>query len=465
MYPTSVETSIHSTIEHDITIKFAQSDIIDQSPRQQLHKLHIGVPFYDIKPPPGIPKMALDHIRLAMSISPAAQQTHRHRTLKQIGHNSGSQVFHPRERCSIGFRSYLRVNGDYKIPKYPADYVVTSCDKHDTDCGDLRPEKIAVSHQTCSHCQSVSPGSKLILQRSPNVFADEIGELLDAAVRHAISSSPKRLSKGIRVVSHESFTPLADLAPSLWVPGHQRALSSRSIFVPTISHALASIGRSSTRGRGTILGLKLMELSNRAVSSVTGCEQSLATRENEKDHRTIHNGLSVKIWRSMQCQLIDHDASNRLLPLFQLSSAYQSSDGQLTTKAGLELQSNTIDQSQWVGPMDELPFDDNDFLLDACDYDTDSGDVILDSIENEYPRLSDLFDSGCNSSGASAQNNRAESDMVETDATLLLSSDDLPKMRYVANVLDGDIESFPNHMDWDLSSDALRSDGDDILHT
>lgn len=72
-------------------------------------------------------------------------------------------------------------------------------------------------------------------------------DILDAGIRNAITANTTRSVKGVRLAGSESFKNLADIAPSIWSPGYRAAMSSRSLLLPTISHALSRAGIGNTK--------------------------------------------------------------------------------------------------------------------------------------------------------------------------------------------------------------------------
>ncbi|OQN99052.1 hypothetical protein B0A48_14913 [Cryoendolithus antarcticus] len=88
------------------------------------------------------------------------------------------------------------------------------------------------------------PSSQEDTSRSQSCGMSEVKlSLLQFALRTAISGPPSRNSADVSISSISGLRPLASLAPALWSPGHLMHVTSRTVFLPTISHAMANVSR------------------------------------------------------------------------------------------------------------------------------------------------------------------------------------------------------------------------------
>ena len=129
--------------------------------------------------------------------------------------------------------------------------------------------------------------------------------LIDAAIRLAITSSPKRLDKRFQMSSSESLHRLSDIAPALWSPGYLPALSDRAVFLPTICHAMANVG--GERAKSASLMAKMTEIGRQ--TTMQGSMSGAA-------HIELQSNVAVPLWRMLQASMHNPETARRLKPLF-----------------------------------------------------------------------------------------------------------------------------------------------------
>jgi hypothetical protein len=134
--------------------------------------------------------------------------------------------------------------------------------------------------------------------------------ILLAAVRFAITKNPIKLAKGIRIVSSKSFRHLSEIAPAVWSPGCCRGLASRAVFLPTIDHALGTVGV--TNALSKTLRAKMAEVQRR--SGRGRCPPERLTGGHTGTSVTSP-GTAEQVWRTMQHKLLNSEDANRLRPL------------------------------------------------------------------------------------------------------------------------------------------------------
>ncbi|KAK5127470.1 hypothetical protein LTR85_006809 [Meristemomyces frigidus] len=395
--PTAVEVSSNDASGLNIiTISLSYDDEPQGPVRRRLHKIGADVPFYDLKPPSGVPAHALDVVHLALSISRTSRRK--------------------RGKLDTGAEQNVAAT-DYRTLDSGASAALDWCDEellgteanvlaNESDLDDLL--LASLDDDGSQDAPSTSPGNSdgaedrevdlpaMLRKRSssvsvpqadgePGVGPEHMLQLIDAAVRLAISDTPKRLGKGMRVSYNETFKHLSDMAPSLWSPGYLPAMSDRALFLPTISHALNSIGRKTGNAR---LRSKMAKLSGRAAYA---------------DDHGSQERIGVRLWRLLQVGLYDGDAARRLKPLAISGTAYHS--------LGEENRLNTLDESQQSSQEADIALDDglDDFnseydeldsaelcdeeLLDSLLYGGGNGDIMADTEDhgNELGRLEQLL--------------------------------------------------------------------------
>ncbi|KAK5006338.1 hypothetical protein LTR16_005894, partial [Cryomyces antarcticus] len=146
------------------------------------------------------------------------------------------------------------------------------------------------------------------------VEQEQLVELIDAALRTSITDKPLRTASGIKVNSVESSKKLADVSPALWSPDYLPAMSSRAVFVPTISHALSHSLYG--RAKSTTLREKLQELGRLNGCQLNAREGSLASAaDSVREVDSIHRSVDVSLWQMMQRTLYDANSARRLTSL------------------------------------------------------------------------------------------------------------------------------------------------------
>ena len=320
--PYAVQTSpaSESGAQDTVTVCIRHHESFKQA-KPALHKLGNDVPFHDVRPPPGISTLVLESVHLVLSFSRLGKRKRR-----KLNHSNYDAVT---SDLSIDSSTGLHVpvSDDELLDAGVEDDVQTALERGQDAClvefddwlldeadedillegaerdSEMR-EQMTPSQNECVQ----SPGN---LKRSPNASETpgrrdvELGIedamlLVDVAMRLAICSPPSRIDKGVRVTRQDSFTRLADIAPSLWAPGYLPAVSSRAVFLPTISHALMTVG--GKRCKNPSLHSKLTELARQ--SRTTGLEGDGKT--------SLEQCLSIRLWRVLQQGCYDPVSAARL---------------------------------------------------------------------------------------------------------------------------------------------------------
>jgi len=152
-------------------------------------------------------------------------------------------------------------------------------------------------------CKRSSSTAEALVLNEEKPGLEQIMRLIDAAVRMSITDSPRRIDKAVKVSRQESFVRFVDIAPSLWSPGYSPAVASRAVFLPTISHALASVG--ARRCQNASLASKIAELGR----------QSRVSDSDRQCTKGLEQSLSTAWWRLLQRGCYNPDAAAYLKPL------------------------------------------------------------------------------------------------------------------------------------------------------
>lgn len=369
MTPTAVEAfSDDSSRVDSITVSLTHQDQAHDPDRRRLHKLGADVPFNDVKPPPGVLTHALDTVHLALSIS----RTHRRKRQKVDTIAAYDDV--PTEHRMHNCISAAELDAcDDELPEEEAGDVTSNADfddlllatfdsDHDHDTAitcpvDQHGANTEEARLSTKVRKRASIAGELECEGQADMQPDAVFHLVDAAVRLAISSTPRRLNRDVYVTNSMTFRHLSDLAPSLWSPGYLPAMSDRAVFLPTVSHALSSIGAKSCDGR---LRSKLAKLSR------TGAH---ANSNNAKEN------IAVRLWQLLQLGLYDEKAARRLKPLAIGKTPLSCEDDEDC----LDL----VDSSQQSSRRPETAAEDGFDDLDDCDEFDDFEDLYISDLCEE----------------------------------------------------------------------------------
>ena len=365
--PTTVEaSSVNSSALDLITLSLNHIDQNGYQLRRCLHKLGTGVPFYDVKPPTDIPTRAIEVVHLAMSVS-----RKRKRKRRKVSIRAADAVQVVSSSAPAGSVNAELDWSDEELLEPEVDEhlmggagVLNPDDLDELLLADFEVDQAIFEVGTGTPCGEAlnelsfsSPQSARLLKRSssttePNdedegiISSNAILQLVGPALRLAISDAPKRLAKGVKPCKSKAFTQLANLAPSLWSPSYLSRVSSRAVFLPTISHALANVA-----GKAT---------TSASLRSKVAALSPLTTGLND-DHGSVRKKLSIRLWYLLQAGLYDQEAARRLKPIcFNVASDGASEDEAL----------DILNASQQSEDLQDLELED-DFEADLDNFDGD----------------------------------------------------------------------------------------------
>ena len=268
----------------EVTLTYAN----ETTPRSSnsLHKIDLDVPFFDVKPPPGVLTAVLETVELdiklyagdRLSAEPStgghdiASAPHWHECFDDDADDSGSEMLLEPENYNEG-RSLPR----------------------------LLDSPSTLSEPTLQASISELP------ETMPRTY--QVLNLLDAAIRRAISGSLERLSCGIVMKCNRSFKTLSSIAPSLFRPGHLPAVASRSVFLPTIGRSLAAISSKCSATNA----LKMTKPSQPHCDAGQDVSTEQVVLRDESVSSSEH--WSKILWSTIERGLLDSMPETRLKPL------------------------------------------------------------------------------------------------------------------------------------------------------
>lgn len=331
--PVSYECSAVSKTESTLAITFVNDENRGSRSTRMLHRIDVDVPFYDVRPPDGVQSVELPAVRLCLSISRLQCEyeqrlstclkqesqdptQHNHTVVRRHG-LIDSSWYEPPETDGEALLdgSPLLLGGeDHQEPSFIGSDSESSEDQNlfwaaDEPCVQQPPRIRLRAQDPPAPDYSLHQQGKERIDPAGRIRKVEILQLLDAALRLSICDSPRRLSNLIEVTATESFQRLAELAPTLFSPGYMEAVASRAPFLPTLSHALSSVGMH--HARNADLRVKCAELARRASMSDGDVEKNKPSGPSA----AAQGPFSTRLWQLMQVHFCGAAASKQLRPL------------------------------------------------------------------------------------------------------------------------------------------------------
>ncbi|EMC97579.1 hypothetical protein BAUCODRAFT_575591 [Baudoinia panamericana UAMH 10762] len=246
----SAETVEVSPVDHlgsrTITVTLSHVDTEAAHVRQCPHKLGVGVPHHDIRPPEGILSYQLDSVRLTCHVRDDQVESlppyQREREIDELGlealledDNADCELLDwdnsvvPFHESAAG-SDFDEVRADHLSFDGAVDCLLTRAELSDThDLPDVPTLMKPAKPRNAPNLDRGDGGVGAILL------------LIDSAIRLAIAAKPRGLPKGMSVKRSRGFKCLANVAPAVWLPGYLPAVSRRAHFLPTISHAILGV--------------------------------------------------------------------------------------------------------------------------------------------------------------------------------------------------------------------------------
>ncbi|KAK4496634.1 hypothetical protein PRZ48_012614 [Zasmidium cellare] len=328
-----------NSIRHSSTTAGGASVIVhldrrnERPPKRKLHKLEDGVPHHDREPPPGIEIINLNSVHLSMRFSRTSTRkrrklekslsgytaTHEDLTTKTpLLESNSEQASRQDELKTCGFdpkSSHVTAGATCRRSKTsPVPHTTTSDDDDmlfEADSPSPKPTEAGLNMDSVLRKRSYSTGD---LRQGEETFDtnEDLLDLFDAGLRLAITTHSGRLPKDVRIASNESFKHLADVFPAVWSPGYMSAVSSRAVFLPTVSHALAKI--CGEHAQCSTLRSKFAELQRQRGLSNRGHEGDMPPDE-AASPLSRQASVAMRLWETMQRSLFEKDTTYRLKPI------------------------------------------------------------------------------------------------------------------------------------------------------
>lgn len=267
--------------------------------KAKLHKLALDIPYYDVKPPSGIPVIKVEAICIKILLrKPLA-----HGSLKpnRCADREGGNMKNHREML------FNRINEVQLFSNTKAE--------SGADSG-LRSSKTYLEQE---HSMSVAEGDYAYLTPPPSqetkeesreeltlqpvqetvshVSAETVLSSIETGLKHTMRDLPSRMSRTNIITSNEDFDSLAKIVPALWMPEYHKSMSERAVFLPTVSHAIANVARNSSASLG--LRIKTWQLSNRYPHPGNEVPSEHPPGNNDG----MQQALSVSLWTAISSAL------------------------------------------------------------------------------------------------------------------------------------------------------------------
>jgi hypothetical protein len=208
-----------------------RAEVSDDSQRMQ-HKLGTDVPFNDVRPPPGIPTATLDSVLLDVTIQHGPRSQNESAKTPSMIHTAYSASDEHTSQVPDGGELISFLRNEFQ------DGLQLNSGVCEADIANELPFSVDPDDEEVD-----SLDSEMLLEAddSSSQITDHLLNILDAAIRRAISLSSGPVTKGVSVESDKAFISLSSIAPALFRQHYLPAVASRAIFVPTISKSISAI--------------------------------------------------------------------------------------------------------------------------------------------------------------------------------------------------------------------------------
>ncbi|TKA76792.1 hypothetical protein B0A55_05836, partial [Friedmanniomyces simplex] len=392
---TSVESTASDTTGlHLVTLSLAYCERDAKQQRRCMHKLGVDVPFYDVKPPACVQSCALEVVHLAMNVTlpPKYKRPKFSDDVQSLAYARCSPCTIPVELSNLPSAAEKLVEEDNVHlcdPDSDSDFddILFECYSTAGGAGDCDHLHLATTStvdptpaclaSTAAHLKRSRCPTDLEPVNETQIEANAILELVDAAIRLAISERSKRLGKTIRVRGGKRLKRLRDVAPTIWSPGYLPSIADRAIFLPTISHALRTVASKTSHNKG--LRRKVAKL----------CPPNL------DDPQT---SLSAHLWRMLQEGEYASKPARRLKPLFTgtKTAMEDDTDGLATLAPSQGGDEQFVEYEDEFSDFEEGRLNENDMyddeLLDSMLGEEYDGDGVDDDSWTPPDVEADMFD-------------------------------------------------------------------------
>ncbi|KAI7500080.1 hypothetical protein KC367_g3935 [Hortaea werneckii] len=271
------------------------------------HKLATENPRNDMKPPKGMHSYALEAVQVSMHVErkPSRKRRRKGTVLERTRSNTFERRLESAVDAFGSDEELLQAEADDALLPYHASFAT---DENDNSQEMIRKNSKYTLFDEDWATASVPPVPEKCTgdvrrlnawgaseQDAIDNQADEALRLFDVALRATITEQPRRFGHGVKMKNAHKLKRLADIAPSTWAPGFSSDISSRAVFIPTISHALANVA---SHG-----------------NSVHGTETLYAGDGEGSTISQPRDRLEMNLWDLMRRAMYDEDSAQHLKPL------------------------------------------------------------------------------------------------------------------------------------------------------
>ncbi|KAI7311720.1 hypothetical protein KC315_g12229 [Hortaea werneckii] len=271
------------------------------------HKLATENPRNDMKPPKGMHSYALEAVQVSMHVErkPSRKRRRKGAVLERTRSNTFERRLESAVDAFGSDEELLQAEADDALLPYHASFAT---DENDNSQEMIRKNSKYTLFDEDWATASVPPVPEKCTgdvrrlnawgaseQDAIDNQADEALRLFDVALRATITEQPRRFGHGVKMKNAHKLKRLADIAPSTWAPGFSSDISSRAVFIPTISHALANVASHGNSVHGT--------------ETLHAGDGEGSTISQPRDR------LEMNLWDLMRRAMYDEDSAQHLKPL------------------------------------------------------------------------------------------------------------------------------------------------------
>jgi hypothetical protein len=392
---TSIETRPSDCRVASWVLSLDYDEQISPSERLKLHRLSPDLLYHDTKPPPGVTIAKLEVFRVDMLLTPNLSAS----ACRPVP----SDIFDQNPEGELDADMLFSENDALDDAWSPLFFNHPDTDPDDFECNDLHeyffaeqdvdvtndfetqtPElqtfEAFAPQQRCPYLTPPSsqgtldqsqnePALKPALFQTQRMSVRDILQVVEAGLKHATLRPATRKVKSATVSSNEGFKSLSSVAPALWVPDYHRAVASRAVLIPTISHAIANVSsRASTN-------LRLREKVRQLACQQSRHDNPIAPSDVRARANELQGPLSVQIWQGMTSALSSAVTARKLQPFSDIAEpndradAYESMEEMLDETASDKESCTSCDESDFEDIHDTLSEFDGNIASEMDDLD------------------------------------------------------------------------------------------------
>jgi len=439
-----------------------------------LHKLDTDVPSRDVRPPQGVPHARLNDVQLDLTVTPFSPKPAKPEQLKitsRLEHTPSTDV----NFDGLDDDLLLDEAGSVPVDDLMLDEVVEDAhhgpaylafDDHplvtDVQSDEFILHKEAISYMEANLQHGSVPGfseDTHNLKDTIEYSAHTITELIMLGIDAAIARPPRKRRKDI-VAERGHIHTLASIAPSVWLPGYLGSVATRSVFLPTLCHALSNLISATDRGSLSRTAAKIVDDYSSAGSKD---QQHFA---DTIDQGRVSSSMHHRLWNIVQARA--HDSCTKrlskllLMPTTSTPTRFTSSADMLQPSDEDEMLhgSRLDEESSWLVPNEDdeeskvhdlLDLEDSDLAMFQEDSD------IFDMQEYEDAYAAEYADEECWSTNIEFSQDSASETIWQSEETQTAASVAIQEVMY-----DDDMQSVCSSVEMLAlpDYDKVEDDGD-----